>query len=95
MRGNLPQEIKELLLKLEGMDPGLPKADKCSLLQSRDYDSNDLGRRLPHSDHFLSESDRILSLRELSSVLCSKDSFCSLKRDQHVIGSDSHLQAVI
>lgn len=95
MRGNLPQEIKELLLKLEGMDPGLPKADKCSLLQSRDYDSKDLGRRLPHSDHFLSESDRILSLRELSSVLCSKDSFCSLKPDQHVTGADSHLQAVI
>ena len=54
-----------------------------------------MGRRLPHSDHFLSESDRILSLRELSSVLCSKDSFCSLKPDQHVIGADSHLQAVI
>ena len=109
MRGNLPQEIKELLLKLEGMDPGLPKADKCSLLQGRDYDSKNLkkkkkkkrgkedsvGRRLPHSDHFLSESDRILSLRELSSVLCSEDSFCSLKPDQHVIGADRYLQAVI
>lgn len=95
---------------LEGMDPGLPKADKCSLLQSRDYDSKDLkknqktksrgkedsmGRRLPHSDHFLSESDHILSSRELSSVLCSEDSFCSLKPDQHVIGADRHLQAVI
>lgn len=95
------------------MDPGLPKAEKCSLLQSRDYDSKDLkkkkttqktknrgkedsmGRRLPHSDHFLSESDRILSSRELSSVLCSEDSFCSLKPDQHVIGADRHLQAVI
>ena len=45
MRGNLPQEIKELLLKLEGMDPGLPKADKCSLLQNRDYDSKDLKKK--------------------------------------------------
>ena len=47
MRGNLPQEIEELLFKLEGMDPGLPKAEKCSLLQSRDYDSKDLKKKKP------------------------------------------------
>lgn len=33
------------MLKLQGMDPRLPKANKCPLLQSIDYDSRDLKKK--------------------------------------------------
>lgn len=71
-RGNLPKEMEELVLKLKGLETGLPtqgqetssasKAETITAEISHSRgDEDPLHRRLPRSDRILAESDLILS----------------------------------